>query len=86
MPPVDDAPVYEFPVRFFEKYLGIHPETGLRYLRLEVLRPDAVIGSDQRPLFKVDPQVIQRHKAAIAAYKNRRRAATHNVKDLRYVA
>jgi hypothetical protein len=81
---VDDCPVYEFSVNFFTAYLGIHHETGLRYLRLGVLKPDART-RDKRPLFAVDPESIERHKSAIRAYKLRRRAAAHNLKDLAHV-
>lgn len=65
-------------------YLGITGETGAKYLRLGVIVPDAVIGADRRPLFLTDPESVQRHKAAILAYKARQRAAKHNVEVLSY--
>ena len=70
---------------FFSAYLGIHPETGLRYLLLGVLTAGAVTASDNRPLFNVDPVSIERHRASIRVYRTRMRAAAHNVKDLTLV-
>jgi hypothetical protein len=64
-------------------YLKIHPETGLRYLRLHVIEADALT-TEGRPLFAVDPQSIERHKSAIRSYKARQRAARHNLKALSY--
>jgi hypothetical protein len=75
---VDTPAVYEFSVKFFTNYLGITGETGLKYLRLEVITPDAVISSDKRPLFRTDPQSVERHLANIQAYRARQRAVRNN--------
>lgn len=78
------VPAYEFAVRFFPKYLGIHSETGARYLSLGVVIPDAVIAADQRPLFATDAASIARHLAGIRTYQAWTRAARANVKNLSY--
>lgn len=82
---MEPRPVYEFAIAFFTNFLGLRHETGTKYLALGVLVPDAITARDKRPLFKVDPQSIERHRAAIRGYKMRQRAAARNLKDLRHV-
>jgi hypothetical protein len=79
---MEAAPVYEFAIRFFPKYLGLNYETGLKYLRLGIITPDAFIGADRRPLFATDLLSVERHISAIDAYKGRTRAVRFNVQLL----
>jgi len=65
-------PLYEFPIEFYTTFLGLRHETGAKYLALGVLKPDAVVGESRRLLFKVDPESIERHKAAIELYRHTR--------------
>ncbi len=84
---VDRAPLphYEFAIEFYTTFLGLRHETGARYFALGVLSPDAEVGENHRPLFKVDAESIERHRAEIRAYKARRVAARQNVKNLTHV-
>ena len=75
---MDEVPVYEFSGNYFATYLKLNAETGLKYLRLRVLIPDAKTANG-RPLFKVDSASIERHKAAIRAYRVRAIAVRQNV-------
>jgi len=81
---MDGLPVYEFGVRFFSTYLGVHPETGLKYLRLHVLKPDALTATGT-PLFGVDAASVARHLAAIQVYRASLKAAARNVRELAYL-
>jgi hypothetical protein len=78
-------PHYEFPIPFYTIYLQLRHETGRKYFALGVLTPDAEIGEDHRPLFKIDPASIERHKGEIEAYKYRRMRARQNLKELSHV-
>ena len=60
---MDPLPVYEFEIAFY-RLLGIRHETRQAYRRLGFLRADAET-STRRPLFKIDPESIARHRAAI---------------------
>ena len=71
-------PIYEFAVRYFKHYLKIDKQVGSRYLRLQVLQPDAET-PDNRPLFSTDPEAIARHKLSILAYRARQQASKHNI-------
>jgi hypothetical protein len=82
---MEARPIYEFSVRFFSTYLQINPETGLRYLRLGVIEPDALTTTG-KPLFGVDADSVARHQKAIKAYRAGLAAAAHNIKDLRHVS
>jgi hypothetical protein len=82
---MEARPIYEFSVRYFSVYLKIHSETGLRYLRLGVLEPDAMTATG-KPLFGVDASSVARHLAAISAYRAGLKAAAHNLKELAYVS
>jgi hypothetical protein len=77
--------IYEFGVRYFSTYLKIHPETGVKYLRLGVLKPDAMTATG-KPLFGVDAASVARHLTAISVYRVGLKAAARNVKELAYVS
>jgi hypothetical protein len=77
--------MYELAIEFYTTFLGLRHETGAKYLALGVLTPDAETAVSHRPLFRVDPESINRHLEEIQAYKRRRTAARRNVKDLTYV-
>ena len=76
--------VYENETRFYRVTLGISYEFGSRLSKIGVLTPDAQM-ADGRPLFSVDVEAIERHRAEIRSYRARRRAVAHNLKDLSYV-
>jgi hypothetical protein len=60
-------PVYDFEIGFY-RALGIRWETGRRYRKLGVLKPDAKTVSG-RPLFRADLATLEKAKAAIAAHR-----------------
>jgi hypothetical protein len=78
-------PLYEFPIEFYTTFLGLRHETGAKYLALGVLKPDALVGEHKRPLFKIDPESIQRHKAEIELYRHTRPLRLANKRALSYV-
>jgi hypothetical protein len=80
----NSLPYYEFPVEFYTTFLGLRHETGAKYLAEGILKPDAIVGENKRPLFKVDRESIERHKAQIELYKHLRPLRRANNKVLSY--
>jgi hypothetical protein len=82
MESTEAVPVYALPIEFYSTFLGLRHETGAKYLKLGVLVPDAATALSRRPLFKVDPESIERHRKAILAFRVRQRAVRYNLKEL----
>jgi hypothetical protein len=69
-------PIYYFEVPF-AAVLGLRPETLRRYIRLDVVIPDAETTSG-RSLFLTDAMSIEGHRASVRSYK------TRNARDTQY--
>jgi hypothetical protein len=73
-------PQYELAIEYYTTFLGLRHETGAKYLALGVLTPDAQTATNKRPLFKVNPESIERHLGEIRAFKRQRFNARRNIK------
>jgi hypothetical protein len=72
---------FEFPIEFYKSYLCLRHETAANYLKLGILVADAVVGSGEntRPLFRIDPVSVERHKERIRRYRTERYVRHHRL-------
>ena len=72
-----DLPRFARETAFYQAHLRIDPQTGRKFLRLGLFRPDALTGSGH-PLFRIDSRSISKIKTAIRRYQ--RKHTRHNVR------
>ena len=72
-------PHYEFAIEFYTTFLRLRHETGAKYLALGVLAPDAEVGENHRPLFRIDPISVERHLDSIRRHRQKRFARAHRL-------
>ena len=72
---------FEFAICFYRDYLDLRHETATNYLKLGILVPDAFVGTDEnkRPLFRIDPESVERHLDCIRQYRQKRFARAHRL-------
>jgi hypothetical protein len=67
---------YEGTVAFFKR-LGITFRYGMKLVNIDVLEPDALCGG--KPVFLVDGESLNRHRAEILNYQSKRKHIEQNV-------
>jgi hypothetical protein len=78
-----DLTTYDFETRF-AAILGLRPETLRRYIRLEIVVPDAITSTD-RYLFLSSVASVERHRVSIRAYRLKTVSGRRSVKELHHV-
>lgn len=64
----------------FYKSIGTTFESGVKFLRLGVLRPDATLNG--KPIFLADFKTVEKAKTAIAQFRARHKRQLDNLKEL----
>ena len=75
---MSELPVYATAVRFYRAVLGVAYETGSRLGKLGILTPDAIC-DDGRPLYRLNPESIQKARESIRSYRARLSRTRHNL-------